>query len=123
VASEQLLLSFIGSGFRSVWALEVLRFLARCEEEAHSPEELIAELRVSNSVITQSLAQLEAVALVVTEESGAIRFQPASEELRTLATAAIELYERRPDLVRRTIVSQTSPGITAFSDAFKFRKD
>jgi hypothetical protein len=52
-----------------------------------------------------------------------IHFQPASAELESLATEAVALYERRPDQVRRTIVSQTSPGITAFSDAFKLRKD
>ena len=35
----------------------------------------------------------------------------------------VELYEKRPDQVRRTIVSQSSPGITAFADAFKFKRE
>jgi hypothetical protein len=43
--------------------------------------------------------------------------------LATLAADAVALYELRPDQVRRTIVSNTSPGIAAFSDAFKLRKD
>jgi hypothetical protein len=123
VAGEEQLLSFIGNSFRSVWALEVLRFLVEEREDTHPPEALIMQLRVSKAVIAQSVAQLDAAALIVTDESGAIRFQPASKALETLVINAIGLYERRPDLVRRTIVSQTSPGITAFSDAFKLRKD
>jgi hypothetical protein len=123
VPSEEQLLAFIGNGFRSVWAIEVLRFLTQRREHGHSPAKLISELRVSSSVIAQSVAQLEATALVVVDEAGLIHFQPASAELESLATEAVALYERRPDQVRRTIVSQTSPGITAFSDAFKLRKD
>src|SRR3546814_2699308 len=39
--------SVIGSAFRSVWAIDVLRFLARDVQTAHAAEELITELRVS----------------------------------------------------------------------------
>lgn len=123
MGGEEQLLSFIGNSFRSVWTLEVLRFLAQRRDRNHSSEELISKLRVSSSVISQSIAQLEAVALVVRDEGGGIRFQPASEGLERLSIDAIALYERRPDQVRRTIVSHISPSITAFSDAFRLRKD
>lgn len=121
--NEGKVLSFIGNSFRSVWALEVLRFLIARRDATHSAAELIAELRVSNSIVAQSIATHEAVALIVVEEDGGVRFQPASAELDSLAGEAIALYERRPDQVRRTIVSQTSPSIAAFADAFRLRKD
>ena len=123
MADEEELLAFIGNSFRSVWALEVLRFLVEHREEAHSADELIRELRVSNSVIAQSVDQLEAASLVVPNGPGALRFQPSNERLELLVLGALALYDRRPDQVRRTIVSRTSPGLTAFSDAFKLRKD
>lgn len=122
MADEKQILSFIGNSFRSVWVIEVLRFLARRPDVSHTADELIAELRVSSSVVVQSIAQLEAIALVV-DDNGRIGFEPANAELEALAIEAVALYERRPDAVRRIIVSQTSPGITAFSDAFKWRKD
>lgn len=89
---------------------------------AFSGVELIHELRVSNSVVANALVQLEAAGLIA-DEDGALRFQPVNAELEALALEAVALYERRPDQVRRTIVSRSSPGITAFSDAFKLRKD
>ena len=34
-----------------------------------------------------------------------------------------DLYARRPDSVRRTIISGSMTGLTAFVDAFRLRKD
>jgi hypothetical protein len=123
VKEEERILAFIGSTFRSVWAIEVLRFLAGRPETWHEPTQLIDLLRVSKVVISQSVDQLSAVALVIVDGEGRICFHPADAELARLAADAIALYERRPDQVRRTIISYTAPGIAAFSDAFKLRKD
>ena len=38
-------------------------------------------------------------------------------------TKAIEFYGHSPDKVRRLIVAQANPGVTAFADAFKLRKE
>lgn len=122
MADETEILAFIGNNFRSVWAMEVLSFLVE-RAEAPSAEEIISELRVSSSVVSQSLAQLDAVALIMVGDDGKIVLQPGSAAMATLIEGAVDLYGRRPDLVRRTIVSHTSPGITAFVDAFKLRKD
>lgn len=123
MTQEDRILTFVGGVFRSVWAIEVLRFLTQHFERPHTPDELVAELRVSNSVISQSIAQLTAVGLATMDDNGLIRFHPATEELACLGREAVELYERRPGQVRRTIISHTTPGIAAFSDAFKLRKD
>lgn len=116
------LLTFVGDTFQSVWALEVLRLLASTPDADFSEDAMIVALRASKAAIGQSVASLQRVGLVSVSPSG-VRFRPDNVELGNLATAAIDLYARRPDLVRRTIVSRTSPGLTAFADAFRLRKD
>lgn len=123
MAGQDEVLAFIRDTFRSAWGLELLRHLVRSGSKSHSQAELIEALRASNAAISQSMATLDAAALIATADDGGIRFQPASKDLEQLALAAIALFESRPDLVRRTIVSRTAPGITAFADAFKLRKD
>ena len=40
-----------------------------------------------------------------------------------LVEQAEALYATSPDAVRRMIVAASNPGITAFADAFRLRKD
>lgn len=114
--------SFIGATFRSVWALELLCFL-RQEPRSLSHDEMVAGLRGSDLVVTQSVHALTAAGLVVAESDGSARYNPASEELDRLVERAAALYARSPDAVRRTIVAAANPAITAFADAFRLRKD
>lgn len=122
MARQNQLLEFIGDTFNSVWALEALRVLAQLPDVEFTEDKLIATLRASKAAISQSVSGLERVGLVIVGERG-VRFRPANPDLERFALEAIDLYARRPDLVRRTIVSRTSPGLTAFADAFKLRKD
>lgn len=115
--------SFIGNSFRSVWALEVLRFLVERSTASFSSEELISALRVSNAVISQSVGNLLAAGLVMVDGDGRISLHAVKEDDLALVRAAIDFYQRSPDKVRRLIVAQASPGITAFADAFKLRRD
>ena len=123
MADQTQLESFITGSFRSVWALEVLRFLANEPGAAFSPGELIERLRASDAVIAQSVASLDAAGLIVTDSAGRIGFRPGSDEQLAMVKAAIGLYEKSPDKVRRMIVARSSPGITAFADAFRLRRD
>lgn len=123
VPAEEHILAWIAGAFRTVWAIEVLSYLARLPDSPHVADELVVELRVSSSVVSQSLAQLASVSLITTDDAGLIRLDPATPELRALAHEAVALYARRPNKVRRTIISYTSPSIAAFSDAFRLRKD
>jgi len=123
MADEAQLESFITGSFRSVWALEVLRFLANEAEATFTPIELIERLRVSDAVIAQSVASLEAAGLIHTDNAGRIGFHPGSDERLGMVRAAIDLYDKSPDKVRRMIVARSSPGITAFADAFRLRRD
>ena len=123
MADDTQLESFIVGSFRSVWALEVLRFLASQPDASFMPGELIERLRVSDAVIAQSVASLAAAGLIMTDSSGGIGFHPGSDQQLAMVKAAIDLYDKSPDKVRRMIVTRSSPGITAFADAFRLRRD
>ena len=114
---------FIGATFRSVWSLELLCFLRKHPDREWATAELVATLRASDLIMSQSLAALSAAGLVVTDADGAVRYQPATTALDSLAGEAEALYARSPDAVRRMIVSSVSSDLTAFADAFRLRKD
>lgn len=120
---RQQLESFIGTSFRSVWALEVLQFLADHPETSFAPAEILAALRVSDAVVSQSVQNLSAAGLAVVDAENRVQFCAISAEQDALVREAIDFYRRRPDKVRRLIVAESSPGVTAFADAFKLRKD
>lgn len=115
--------SFIRSTFRSVWALELLCFLRQEPERGRSHGEMVAGLRGSDLVVTQSVESLTSAGLVIAEADGSARYNPASTVVDALAERAVALYKRSPDAVRRTIVAAGNPAITAFADAFRLRKD
>ena len=121
--SSQDLASFIQGTFRSVWALELLCLLRQQPDRVLSHSEMVSALRGSDLVVTQSVEALTAAGLVVVEESGGARYMPAAPELEKLVKATESLYARSPDQVRRMIVSASNPGISAFADAFRLRKD
>lgn len=121
--SEHDVSRFITETFRSVWALEVLCFLHRDRESGITPAELIAELRGSDLVVSQSVASLLAAGLVVVERDGRVRYSPVRPELDHLVDQTCALYAKSPDSVRRMIVAAANPGVAAFADAFRLRKD
>jgi len=123
MATTQEVASFIRATFRSVWALELLSFLRQNRGRAPTHKEMVAELRGSDLVITQSVGALAAAGLILAEADGSARYAPASDDLDALAGQAGELYRSSPDAVRRMIVAAANPGITAFADSFRLRKD
>lgn len=114
--------TFIGSSFRSIWSLDLVQYLYANRQESHSKEQLIAALRASESVVSQSIDSLVAVGLVIVDRD-LVRIHIADAQSRGLIEGAIKLYGKSPDKVRRLIISAASPGITAFADAFRLRKD
>jgi hypothetical protein len=114
--------SFIGSSFRSIWSLDLVHFLNAEPGRSYSHEELIAALRASESVISQSIASLAAAGLILVDRDR-ITLHIADDRSKELIESAIRLYVKSPDKVRRLIISAASPGLTAFADAFRLRKD
>jgi hypothetical protein len=121
--SDEEVARFIRSTFRSVWALELLCFLRQSRDRDLSHTEMVAGLRGSELVVTQSLESLTVAGLVLVANDGSARYRPATEALDALVGGTEILYARSPDAVRRMIVAAANPGITAFADAFRLRKD
>ena len=114
--------SFIANSFRSIWALDLLRHLVANPGKFYTPGELIAVLRASDAVVSQSVENLSVAGLAVVDGEGRVGYYEPSAEQGALVTEAIEFYARSPDKSRRLIVAQSTPGVAAFADAFKLRK-
>lgn len=117
------LAAFIRGHFPSVWALELLLFLKNDPSEAWRNERLVQALRASQAIVTKSLEVLLAGGLIVSDDEGKVQYAPASDSLRQLADETQELYARKPDAVRRLIVSSVGSGVSAFADSFRLRRD
>lgn len=117
------LAGFISSHFRSVWALELLLYLKRHPDCSWSNAELVAAFRASEAVVATSLANLLAGGLVVVEDDQRARYRPANDDLERLIGDTAMLYSKKPDAVRRLIVSPAAGGVSAFADAFRLRRD
>ena len=121
--SKQEVDSFIRATYRSVWALELLCLLRQNRDRSLTHGEMVAGLRGSDLVVTQSVESLTAAGLVLVEADGSARYAPASPDLDKLVARSETLYGTSPDAVRRMIVSAANPGLTAFADSFRLRKD
>ncbi len=114
---------FILTTFRSVWALEVLLHLRRASEMPHTRAHLIQQLRASDVVMSKSVDELVAAALIVELGDGSLKYSPVSVDLETKVAAAEQLYKAKPDAVRRLIITSSSGGLAAFADAFRLKGD
>lgn len=120
-APEDEILAFIGSSFRSVWALELI-LLLKSERRTWSRSEMVKTLRASELVVNGALDGLVAGGLASADENGAA-YAPVSKDVERCMESVARLYAARPNAVRRTIVAAASRSATAFADAFKLRKD
>lgn len=119
--SDEDVLRFIAASFPSVWALELLLALRR-ERRPWSHEQLVAALRASDLVVSKALDALVAAGLASIDRDGAL-YCPATEDMDACITRVEHLYRKRPNMVRRTIVSASTSSATAFANAFRLRRD
>lgn len=122
-ASPEEVTAFIRASFRTVWDLELLCYLRRTPDSNQQGAALVAGLRASELVVSNSMSALLAAGLIVVDADGSARYAPANAELDRLSNGAEQLYNRSPDAVRRMIVTAASPGLSAFADAFRLRKE
>ena len=114
---------FVRATFRSVWALELLCMLRKNRERSLSHREMVDGLRASDFVVTQSLDNLSSMGLVSREADGSARYAPAHLDADRLVERTEDLYGKSPNAVRRIIAAAVNPGLTAFANAFRLRKD
>lgn len=123
MASRDDVEEFVRATFRSVWALELLCMLRNSRDRSLSHREMVDGLRASDFVVTQSLDNLSTVGLVSREKDESARYCPAHADADRLVEQTVELYAKSPNAVRRIIASASNPGLTAFANAFRLRKD
>jgi hypothetical protein len=115
--------AFLRAQFNSVWALELLLFLKAHASKSWTGQQLIEALLTSETIVTTSLASLVAGGLIATEADGRVRYGPASNDLSRLVDITQALYAKKPDAVRRVIVSSAATGLSAFANSFRLRND
>ena len=120
--TERELRNFVGHWFTSVWSLETALLMMRDPGQSWQQPALVAALRASELVVVKSLEELLAAGLVVAEQEGNVRYQPATPDLEQMMAEVAALYATSPSSVRRSIVRTRYGSISAFSDAFKLGK-
>jgi hypothetical protein len=119
---EDDVLAFVQDTIRSVWTLELLVLMQQGADRAWPTAELVAALRANTRVVTEGLSALESVGLVRLDEAGMVRYRPASSALAETIRDVVDLYNRKPLAVVRTILTSPTDKIQTFADAFRFRK-
>ncbi len=115
--------AFLRAHFKSVGALELLLFLTDQGDKAWAADQLVAALRTSETIVSTSVAGLIAGGLIADDEAGRVRYAPASSDLSRLVDVTQALYARKPDAVRRVIVSAGGTGLSEFANSFRLRND
>lgn len=115
------LLRFVTSSFPSIWALELLIVLKK-DRRRWSRESLVETLRASELVVSNAVGSLVAAGLASIEDRG-VMYMPINDDVAALVDETEALYATRPDAVRRAIVRGAGHGASAFSDAFRLRRD
>ena len=123
MATDRDIEHFIGDSFSSIWDLELLCELLDEPGHAVNPAALVERMRASEQVVTQGAQALAAAGIAMLDDEGRLHFQPVNDQVRDLAAAAREFYARFPGRTRRLIISRQAPGLNAFADAFRLRKD
>lgn len=83
---------------------------------------LIRELRSSEVVVAEGVANLLAAGLVVVNEAGKIRYAPAAPSLNELVDGIEHLYATKPVTVINEIVNSSSNSLRALSEAFRVKR-
>jgi hypothetical protein len=111
---------FIREHVRSVWALELLLRLKHDPERCWTAEDLVGDLRASHNLVTDNLTAFVDAGLVVAEDRGCFRYQPAAPVLAKVCDDLDAAYRTKPVTVIRWI-SAPAERLQSLADAFKFK--
>lgn len=123
MATDRDIEDFIGESFSSIWDLELLAVLLDAPDKRPTSAELVERMRASDLVVEQGIRTLVAIGLATMDADGRLSFSPVTTDLEQCARKASEFYRRFPGRARRLMIDRSSPGLTAFADAFRLRKD
>lgn len=114
---------FISDSFASIWDLELLSVLLEQPDLALTADELVERMRASKLVVEQGIKSLVAAGMASIDSDGRLHLQPVNDEVAECARLASEFYARFPGRARRLMIARQAPGLNAFADAFRLRKD
>ncbi|GGA03250.1 hypothetical protein GCM10010923_10120 [Blastomonas marina] len=123
MATDDDIEQFICDSFSSIWDLELLSTVIAMPEEGLTAAELVERMRASELVVEQGVSSLVAAGIASLDRDGRLQFRPVSTDLEACARRASEFYQRFPGRARRLMIARQSPGLNAFADAFRLRKD
>ncbi|HEU4962126.1 MAG TPA: hypothetical protein VFT56_17185 [Sphingomonas sp.] len=123
MATDRDIEQFISDSFASIWDLELLSVILEQRGTGQTSAMLLERMRASDLIIEQGVRSLVASGLAVLDESGKLFFRPVNAELEECAVSAVAFYNRFPGRARRLMIARKAPGLTAFADAFRLRKD
>ena len=118
--SEKDILSFIAASFPSIWTLELLLVL-KSERRPWSHAQLVETLRASDFVVSKAVGALVAAGLA-SAEGATVEYLPVSSQVDDCVKHVEDLYRKRPNAVRRVIISAGVGSATAFANAFRIRE-
>lgn len=120
---DKALEDFIADTFVSVWTVELLSLLLESPASGFSHAELVERLRASDVVVSQGVAALVTAGLAVVDDEDRVEFRPVNQEIDDCARKAADFYRKFPGRTRRLIIARSAPGLAAFADAFRLRKE
>ncbi len=123
MATDRETKEFIVDSFDSIWDLELLSALLDTPGQAATAAALVGRMRASDLVVERGIEALVAAGIASLDKDGALSFNPVNEQVAASAQQACDFYKRFPGRVRRLIVARQAPGLNAFADAFRLRKD
>ena len=123
MATDDDIEQFICDSFSSIWDLELLSTVIAMPEEGLTAAQLVERMRASELVVEQGVSSLVAAGIASLDRDGRLQFRPVSTDLEACARRASEFYQRFPGRARRLMIARQSPGLNAFADAFRLRKD
>ncbi len=123
MATDRDIEDFIGESFSSIWDLELLSLVLDQPEQRPTAAELVERMRASDLVVEQGIKTLVAIGLASLDSDGRLAFTPVNAQLEECARMACDFYSRFPGRARRLMIGRHAPGLTAFADAFRLRKD
>lgn len=112
--------AFIREHFRSVWTLELLLKLKADPERCWSVNELVEAMRASHALVDGNLQVLMSAGLVLADDQGCFRYDPAIPALARLCDELEQAYRIRPVTVIRWI-SAPVERLQSLADAFRFK--
>jgi hypothetical protein len=123
MATDREIEDFIGDSFSSIWDLELLSALLERPGHTATADDLVERMRASELVVAQGIEALVAAGIASLDKDGGLIFSPVNDEVAEYARQARDFYARFPGRARRRIVARQAPGLNAFADAFRLRKD